>query len=99
MVQPVPVEAFAVVGVGPAREAAGNLAVAVEPVVGSLVVPLEVAGMEPALLEAVDRVVVLLAGVDIVEVEDAVDSLPEHQGMPDLLVVGLHIHLRTEKRK
>ena len=103
MVQPVPVEAFAVVGVGPAREAAGNLAVAVEPVVGSLVVPLEVVGTEPALPEAVGRVAVLLAVVGRVVVLLAVvgrvvGSLLERYHIADLLVAH-HTHLVDEKTK
>ena len=92
VVEPVPVEAVAVVGVDPvrvaadmhpAREAAGNLAVAEEPVVGSLVVLLEVVGRELAHQGAVGRV----AG-----------SLLEQYHIADLLVAH-HTHLVDEKTK
>ena len=92
MVEPVPVEAVAVVGVDPvqvaadmhpAREAAGSLAEAEEPVVGSLVVP----------LKAVGRVAVLLAVVGRV-----VGSLLERYHIADLLVAH-HTHLVDKKTK
>ena len=112
VVEPVPVEAVAVVGVDPvrvaadmhpAREAAGSLAVAEEPVVGSLVVPLEVVGTEPALLEAVGRVVVLLAvvGRELAHqgaVGRVAGSLLEQYHIADLLVAH-HTHLVDEKPK
>ena len=92
MVEPVPVEAVAVVGVDPvqvaadmhpAREAVGSLAVERELVDGSLVVLPEFAGMEPALLEAVGRVV---------------GSLLERYHIADLLVAH-HTHLVDKKTK
>ena len=103
MVEPVPVEAVAVVGVDPvrvaadmhpAREAAGSLvAEAEDPVVGSLVVPLKAVGRVAVLLAVVGRVVVLLAVVGKV-----VGSLLERYHIADLLVAH-HTHLVDEKTK
>ena len=102
VVEPVPVEAVAVVGVDPvrvaadmhpARKAAGNLAVAEEPVVGSLVVPLEVVGTELALPEAVGRELAHPGSVGRVA-----GSLLEQYHIADLLVAH-HTHLVDEKTK
>ena len=102
MVEPVPVEAVAVVGfdpvrvaadMHPAREAAGSLAEAEEPVVGSLVVPLKAVGRGAVLLAVVGRVVDLLAVVGKV-----VGSLLERYHIADLLVAH-HTHLVDEKTK
>ena len=101
MVEPVPVEAVAVVGVGPvrvaadmhpAREAAGSLAEAEEPVVGSLVVPLKAVGRGTVLLAVVGRV------VDLAVVGKVVGSLMERYHIADLLVAH-HTHLVDEKTK